>query len=523
MVLALSTPGGTQSLPKDIETNPKKARAWIESLPLTKTVESVRVVTDNIRALNRAKLPADERVELLEIYRHVIAVLLDELDAVYAYSVLPMPQKQLEAFTLAQDLLIECAYSYKLLLLEKTGKLIMFNAKKHLPLPLYRAMSYLSGLMLQSYKTYHPILPGLWQDFHSLYLFAIEQNLRDEIVDADSKQSIGELYIASLLLSLADPYRLMHKEVERVVQILSQNRGLAVIRDNADGLDPQRLIVVALDSDQPPKILVQATRPTGQVLRLVDTGRLVGRLQERVKASYSAANSAQSHATHDLNDLMERLVQLWGDPPKRQFRRNPAETGVALCSGIKGIAYFAELAANENPEADAAAIREGRTIPLLKIPQDPMSQLIGVEEWQVLNQSASGLRMHRDSGGNVGITVGEVVGVRFVGGQAWNVGVVRWLTLLEGDALEFGLELISPAAISITIAPTITSGVKPMPALLIAPLTGDVGTNSIMASSETFADLREYEVVDHGDIRLVRATTLIERTSRFDLFQFQPS
>ena len=152
-----------------------------------------------------------------------------------------------------------------------------------------------------------------------------------------------------------------------------------------------------------------------------------------------------------------------------------------------------------------------------------MSQLIGVEEWQVLNQSASGLRMHRDSGGNVGITVGEVVGVRFVGGQAWNVGVVRWLTLLEGDALEFGLELISPAAISITIAPTITSGVKPMPALLIAPLTGDVGTNSIMASSETFADLREYEVVDHGDIRLVRATTLIERTSRFDLFQFQPS
>ena len=523
MALALSTPGGTQSLPKDIDTNPKKARAWIESLPLTKTADSARAVTDNIRALNRAKLPADERVELLEIYRPVLTVLLDELDAIYAYSVLPMPTKQLEAFTLAQDLLIECAYTYKLLLLEKTGKLVMFNAKKNLPLPLYRAMSCLSALMLQSYKTYHPILPGLWQDFHSLYLFSIEQNLRDEIVDADSKQTVSELYTAALLLSLADPYRLMHKEVERVTQIIAQNRGLAVLRDNADGLDRQRLMVVALDSDQPPKILVQATRPTGQVLRLVDTGRLVERLQERVKAASSAGNIAKSHATHDVNDLMERLIRLWGDPPKRQFRRNAAVTGVALCSGIKGIAYFAELAANEDPLADAEAIRAGRTIPLLKMPQDALSQQIGVEEWQVLNQSASGLRMHRESGGKVGITVGEVVGVRFVGGQAWSVGIVRWLTLLEGDALEFGLELISPAATGITIEPTITSGTRPMPALLIAPLMGDLGGDSILAAPDTFADLREYALVDHDSVRHVRATTLIERTSRFDLFQFQAS
>ncbi|HEX9391010.1 MAG TPA: hypothetical protein VF928_06830 [Usitatibacteraceae bacterium] len=522
MALALSTPAVTQSLPKDVETNPKKARAWIESLPLTKTIDSARVVTANISALNRAKLSAEERVELLEIYRPVIAVLLDELDAVCAYSILPMPPRQLEAFTLAQALLTECAHSYKLLLLEKTGKLLMFNAKKHLPLPLYRALSYLNSLMLQSYKTYHPVPAGVWRDFHALYQCAVEQNLGEGIVDEDGKQSIGELYIVSLLISLADPYRLMHKEVERAAQILAQNRGLTVIRDNAEGLDPQRLFVVALDSDQGPRILVQGTRPTGQVLRLVDPARLVERLQERLKAAGNAG-AAKSHATHDLNDLMARLIRLWGDPPKRQFRRNPVETGVALCSSIKGVAYFAELAANENPEADAAAIRDGRTIPLLKIPQDAMSQLIGVEEWQVLNQSANGLRMHHESGGTVGVTVGEVVGVRFVGGRAWNVGVVRWLTLLEGDALEFGLELISPAATSITIESTIGSAIKPMPALLIAPLSGEADTDTVMTSSETFADLREYELVDHGDIRHVRATTLVERTSRFDMFQFQPS
>ncbi len=218
-----------------------------------------------------------------------------------------------------------------------------------------------------------------------------------------------------------------------------------------------------------------------------------------------------------------RLIRLWGDPPKRQFRRNPVDSAVALCSGIKAIGYFTELASHEDPEADAQAICDGGTIPLLKIPQDPMSQMIGIEQWHVLNQSANGLRMHRDAGGNVSVSVGETVGVRFVGGRAWNVGVVRWLTLLEGNALEFGVELIAPAATSITIEPTIGSNGKPLPALLLYSLTPDADRDTLVTAPETFSDLREFELNDQGALRRVRATTLVERTSRFDMFQFQAS
>jgi hypothetical protein len=44
-----------------------------------------------------------------------------------------------------------------------------------------------------------------------------------------------------------------------------------------------------------------------------------------------------------------------------------------------------------------------------------------------------------------------------------------------------------------------------------------------MSVTDTFADLREFSLNDHGELSTVRATTLIERTSKFDLFQFQPS
>jgi hypothetical protein len=360
---------------------------------------------------------------------------------------------------------------------------------------------------------------------HSLYLYADEQGLLTDVVDAETASTMMDVYVDVMMTSLADPYRLMYQEVDRVLDILRQNRGLVDMRTDAEGLNPQRLFVVALDGDQAPKVLVQgAGPPAGQLLRVVDPGRLVDKIQQRLRAqSGTGAATAKSRATHDLTDLTMRLIRLWGDPPKRQFRRNQADSAVALCSGIKAISYFTELASHEDPEADAKAIRDGDTIPLLKIPQDPMSQMIGVEEWHVLNQSANGLRMHRESGGSVSITVGETVGVRFVGGRTWNIGVVRWLALLEGNALEFGVELVAPAAISITIEATIGSSGKPAPALMLFPLMQDAESDTVLTAPETFSDLREYELNAQGDLIRVRATTLVERTSRFDMFQFQAS
>ncbi len=525
MSLSLSVPTATAPLAKDVEVNPKKARVWVEGLPLTKTIESSNAIAANLAALNRAKIAAEDRVALAEVFYPVISVLHEELNAIYAYASLPLQPKQKEAFELAHLLVTEFNFVYKHFVLEKTGKLIVFGAKKALLNPVYRILSTLQAQMLQCYRTYHPVPKGAWLEASTLFLYAEEQGFATEVADADTKLSIGDLYYEMLMLSLADPYRLMYREVDRTLELLRQNRGLVDFKSSTEGIDPQRAFVVAFDTDSGPKPLVQGNRPPlGDVMRLVDPAKLVERMQQRLKAgNTTAATAAKSRATHDTNDLIARLIRLWGDPPKRQFRRNPADTGVALCSGVKAIAHFAELITEENPETDAEAIRDGRTIPLLNIPQDPMSQMIGVEEWLVLNQSANGLRMHRNEPGNVGVTVGEVVGVRFVGGRSWNLGVVRWLTLLDGNALEFGMELISPAGYCISIEPTIGSNNRPSKALLLASSHAEAPPDTVLTAPDTFADLREFALDDHGEISHVRATTLVERTSKFDLFQFQLS
>jgi cyclic-di-GMP-binding protein len=526
MALSLSVPAATQNPPKDLEIRPKQAKAWVESLPLTKIADSARQVYENLVLLNRAKISAEDRVNLAEVYRPVVKTLLDELEHVFAYSVLPLPGKARDAFELARNLATEFAYPYKSQLLEITGKRIAFGAKKNLPLALHRALGCVRQVVLQSYKTYYPVPANAWRELHQLYALGEENGLLGETPDAQDKASIQDLYIELLMLALADPYRLMQRETDSTLALLAQNRGLITLSaQRPEGADPARIFVVALDSDRAPQLLSQVLKnPSGNVIRALSVSKLIERLKQRLQALAANAEAiAKSRATHDSADLIGRLARLWGDPPKRQFRRNPADSSVALCSGIKAIAYFAELAEKEDPKAEAAAIQGGDTLPLLNIPDDPMSKSIGVEEWIMLNQSANGLKLQGEPGGGVGVSVGEVIGVRFMGGRGWNVGVVRWLNMREDKNLEFGLELIAPTAHPIQIEPSIASSGRPQAALKLPPTSAEDQSEALITFPDTFSDLREFELSDRGQMRLVRATTLVEKTTRFDLFQFAPS
>lgn len=525
MALTLSVPAPVQALPKGIETKPKQAKAWIEGLPLTKTVETGRVLLEHIATLNRSKLSAEERLELMETYRQVLSTLFEELEHIFAFSTLPLPAKQRDAFELARALAAECAISYKLFIVDKTSKLIAFGAKKSLPLPMFRALAYTGKVLIHSYKTYYPAPAGAWRDLNQLYAFAEEQGLLAETPDQEIAASIADIFHEPLLLSLADPYRLMQREADKVLELLAQARGTVTLTDQRpENLDPTRVFLAALDSDRAPRLMAIAIKePPGQILRLVDLSKLVEKLKQKLQQLSTNKEAAKAKGAHELYDLLTRLTRLWGDPPKRQFRRNPADSGVALCSGIKAIAHFSALAMREDPATDARIIADGGTVPLLKIPDDPVSKMMGVEEWTVLNQSPNGLRLHREPGGSVGVTVGEVVGVRFSGGQAWNIGVVRWLNVLENSDLEFGVELIAPSAQPMELEPTISANSKIQPALRMPPVHGEDDSDTLLTYPDTFSDLREFEMNDGERITLIRSTGLVEKTSRFEIFQFSPS
>jgi len=74
----------------------------------------------------------------------------------------------------------------------------------------------------------------------------------------------------------------------------------------------------------------------------------------------------------------------------------------------------------------------------------------------------------------------------------------------------------------VAVTPTITSsGVKI--GLLLHESEHSSDTDSLLTPPATYADLREYEVEEDGAVTVVRATSLIEKTGRFELFHISPS
>lgn len=512
--------------PKDLEIRPKHAKAWLDALPLAQSIEAGKKVRANLAAMSRARIELDDRLAILESYRPIAAVILDELDAVYSKSPLPLTAKARECVTLARGIATELGNGYKIAILEKTGKLIGFGNKKQMPLLIYRAMDYVGEGIRASYKSYTALPAGLWREMHALYLFAVQEGYATEIADPETKLSITDLYVEALMLSLTDPYRLIQGEVDRTSELLRTHKGLVTLGTVRPQTNPAAHFLVPCDTDKPPKAFGSAMEdPGGPNARLLDANALADRLRQRKQAVDTGNISATMSKMMSLEamQLLMKLIVLWGDPPKRTYRRDPMETSVAICAGIRAISHFVAQEPRTDPAAESAAIQRGITIPLISVPDDEVSMGLQVNEWEVVNQSAGGLKVKRLGATNQNIAVGEAIGIKFLGKSRWTIGVVRWVTMLEEGGLEFGIQFLAPAARTVAVTPTISSSGTVKLGLLLHDSEQSSESDSLLTPPATYSDLREFEVEEDGVVVLVRATSLIEKTGRFELFHISPS
>ncbi len=526
MPLALSFPADRVAPPKDLEIRPRQVKAWVESLPMAQSFEAARKLSAHLAGLNRAKLELDIRLQLLEIYAPTAAIALDELDAVYSKATLPLSARAREALTLARDLAAELATGYKIAIVEKDGKLIAFGAKKQLPVLVARAMRYLLVGLLASYKSYTPVPRGIWRELHELYLHAEREGVAKEYFDAEAKLSAFDLYTEALLLSLSDPYRLVQGEADRILAQARAYRGTVTLGRERPATRSDAHFLVPCDTDRPPKAVPQINDDVGgSNWRLLDANPVVDKLRAKKLAAETGNVSATMSKSlgPDGLSLLARLILLWGDPPKRSQRRDPSQSSVAICVGLKAVGHFVAFEPRLDPAAEADALKRGITMPLMALPTDDASQAVPVFEWDVVNQSVGGLKVRRMGTVPQPIGVGEVVGVKLIDRSRWAIGVVRWLTVFDEGGMEFGIQFLGSMARPVWVQPTITAA--PQAKLGLRLGAGDDGseTDALLTPPNTYSDLREFELNDEGDVACVRANGLIEKTGRFELFHVSPS
>ena len=523
----LTAPSPRAAPPRALELRPRQCKAWIESLPLAHALEAGTKLREHLTAMNAVKVETDDRLQILGHYHPVAGVVLDELDAIYSKSAVPLSSRAREALALARGLAMELAAAHAIVVSEKMGRLIAFGAKKQAPSILYRTLEYLSASLRASYKSYTPVPEGLWRRIHEVYLYADAEKLAAEPADPESKASVADLYAECLLLALTDPYRLPGGELDRIVKQVRAVRVAPALGRSTPATPPGGHFLVPCDTDKPPKPALSANDERGGPnWRMLDTHPLVERLRARKDAHERGQVSAASSKamTPEGLALVGRLVTLWGDPPKRASRRDPVETSVAICVGLKAASHYVSLEPRHDAEREAELIHRGITIPLITVLHDSASAEFPVNEWEVINQSRGGLKVRRTSSSLQPVAVGEVIGVKLIGRARWTIGVVRWITVVESGGVECGIQFLSPAARTVSLQPTITSAANQVRLALLLNESGEAEeSTSLLAPISTFADLREFELEDGETISCVRATNLLEKTARYERFVFRSS
>jgi hypothetical protein len=119
------------------------------------------------------------------------------------------------------------------------------------------------------------------------------------------------------------------------------------------------------------------------------------------------------------------------------------------------------------------------------------------------------------------VAIGDVVGLKFMGKGRWTVGAVRWITQLDEGGMEFGVQFLAFSARPVWVHPS-DSGSPQMKQGLVFQ-GGDGEADALLTTPNLYVDMRTYSLDDNGERWDVRASSLIEKTPRFDLFHVSAS
>lgn len=508
------------------ETHPKKIQEMLGSLPMNDPQASANVVVEMLTLLNRQKASLDHRLKALEVYLPYITDLIEGLSRGYCGTSLPLSESARNHALLAQQLFTELAYGYKHAIHLHHEKIISLGSTKQLANLIYQAIHALSQLLVVCYEIYSPPIVGVWAEIHLLYLHAVQESVADTAIIVDETEtSINQLYKHTLLVALADPYRLTHTDLVRVIDYLNRFANLALLQPLGKLENPAGVFLVRLKLDRPPipyaKNNDSTDIRTDILLITIDLARKVHNhaslLQSREKPQTLGLPEYGSDQRYQ--DMLVHLIKHWGNPPHRMFGRFENLDPIDLSIGIAATHYYIN---NENQylPSEGSIGHGGITLNLADMPSAGSSTVsYNCSSCVVMNESAGGVALGSFDDAQISLRVGEILGLRPEKSSEWRLGVVRWASNSE-NSIEIGAQMLAPNAIPVALRPVEESTFIPAFLLPESPALKQPAT--LLAPRGLHRPAREVEIDRGGKQSSVLLTRLVERTNTFERFQFSP-
>lgn len=470
------------------ETGVKETQAWLDTLPMADSAAYARELYQALYTLNRQEIAAQDRFELMELYRGPVGVVTGTLQQYFAKLSVPLNPQRRQLAEFVRTLQMEMANGYKCVLHDIQKAKIQWGKKSMQVATIGHVLHYLGEVLLRSYQVYIPYPVGIWKEIHTLYGYSEVLKVLQQKIFRTSGQSqiegtISKLYRHILLLGICSPYQLMQNECFQIDQFLESWVDKATLTDNLNVSNTAGQFLVDLSVDAIPTPFPRDVK-LGQekhlrCLNTVELARSVHSFINKLQHGQSAGELGLGIDCLDATcaDLLRRMVRFWGLAVRRQYNRTKKRSFASVCCSLNALHFFAggqrpfeqhksafqdpdEIASiSESPDIESGSENSETYLDLDQMetgynPQNknkPVQKAVQYDEvfrmdrWRIKDESASGLLLVHSGQVATSMRVGDLIGVQSANEAGrWRAGVVRWLKSPKEDQLEMGVEMLSP-------------------------------------------------------------------------------
>jgi len=541
MTVEFNLPQTTNAQPPAF-TTAEQCTEWLEDQPVGQQVQMQAVLLKSLNQLNRYALPAGERLAILELLRAPVHATQEENVRRFAGKPLPLGPTEQSAFDTGMAIWNALVTGYLHCLAACVAGAP--GTKPLWPLAAQRALAALVCVQIDTCRAGRQPAAGYWRTLHQAYLAAENAGVAGtEVADAlrlgKNPTSPLATWAEGLLLFAASPYEMPQRQLGWVARWAGRWSGKLVIYASPPTLSSRAIpLCVDLDSDAPARYKPTFT-PTS---RFLDTSGLRESLKKRVALLQQGEAPKDLQLGDDCTQPLceELLVQMYYHWCKggalRKHERRPAEGSCTIIGGVDAIYYYVAgrkpfKQPGGGPLSDTELRHQrdeiatfGRVIETIQ--PDDFSRQQGfnveewkmMEEWRILDQSSSGVRLLRPiarAGSRFG--GGQLVAVRPKDARTLLLGTLRWAMIDSSEALQAGVQVIAgqPQPVAVRGTGVEAARDKYSPGFLLPAVTAVQEPASIIIPAGWFRRGRVIEVLDKQAAQL-RLTGMIDRGSDFE-------
>jgi hypothetical protein len=510
-------------------TDSAACERWVEQLPLTNIQQTHRLLKSQVGALRDARLPALERLRILEALRQPIAFVQAEYSNRCLGKPLPLDSGEQAAWHEVMALWKAVAGNYQdCLAAYRSGD---FTLASHAALITSRVMRTIGCQMIDCYRVYRHVPGELWSELHALYLAAeqygfLHASVPDALRGGAAETSCAGAYLSVLLAHLANPYGLSGRQLGFVLRWLEKWAGLPKLGRQPSPVSP--VPVLAVDLDRVSGAILAHDLDAASNIRYLDVEPLAKALRQTITALKQGQTPARLGLGTDAHQpgceslLMLLYVQWCRAGTGRIEEREPADEDADVCFGIAA-AYHQLRGAGEVRQPGELTSREKRDLDTFGYVVRARHEVTNpgqfpFENWKIGNCSPSGFMcvLHEPQGPGR-VAHNQIILVRRGTPSEFRVGIIQWVRVEANGDLRCGVRLFPGKPSAVTVRPAeakqAVNGYER--ALLLAPDALTATPATLMLPPGWFQCGAFIEVVTDRH-QVATMLTLLEKGSDFD-------